>query len=129
MMVSRLRSIIVMAASFLAVVAAAAMDAPQAHAECCGFGIVNNTICTYRVCVGLPGRDTCYVLPPGSNSYTLPECGDFTFYMVDICGNKVRFPAVIGDCIRINMGACCLFVCRISECRYDITYGHCEPCV
>jgi hypothetical protein len=116
-----------LAAAVVALMAAIG-NPPSASAECCGFGIVNNTICTYRVCVALPGRDTCYAVPPGSNSYTLPECGTFPFYVVDICGRPIRFPQNDGDCVRANMGTCCLLICRISECRYDISYGHCEPC-
>lgn len=114
------------AAVFALVALAASIDAPGLRAQCCGFGISNNTDCRFRITMTTVAGDSVLLVPVGGDSYTIPDCGRFRLRVTDACGVDHYFPVVIGECINVFLGTgCCIRICKISECRWDVTLTHC----
>lgn len=110
---------------------AAVFHAPElrAQSECCGFGIANNTNCSFRVTLVVAAGERTFIIPPGGSSESIPGCVPFRLKVRDACGVEHYLPQTIGDCIRVYFGTdCCLVICKVSDCRWSADYGHCIPC-
>ena len=130
MMASRFSRFLIASVAFLAMAAAAAVDAPQALAqECCGFGIGNSSNCAFRVTLITASGEQVFAVPPGGGSWTIPDCAPFRLAVKDSCGTPHLLPTIINECITVYLGAgCCVEICKVTACRWEAHATHCLPC-
>lgn len=127
---SNLYRILLAGITFIVMAAATAFEAQPALAQCCGIGISNSTKCTFRVTLTLASGERTLVVPPGGDSWTIPDCAKFRLSITDACGNEQSLPTVIGGCIRVYLGTgCCVSICKLSNCRWEATLIDCPPCL
>ncbi len=116
------------AALLIVAIAAIVVNAQNANAGCCTIGVNNLSSCVFRICFVAPAGERCVDVASGANVYDIPGCIDLRIAVRDACGNVHYFPGAVGDCITVNIGGCCLLICKTSDCRYEIRDTHCLPC-
>ncbi len=101
-----------------------------ASADCCDHVTFNNMAnCSFNVRMTIDGNVTTWTINPGMNVFPFTMCFSVTAEIIDMCGDVRPLPHLDGLCFQITpWHLCCVKVCRVRACEWDIVPANCVYC-